>query len=244
MNWKNKIEYFLQERKVSKTFYQFFYNTLNFINKDKYIRWINLSQSLKEWNEKYLCQYENISLVSPVTWTLNISISIFNIPEADIENWIYWACFSSYINHCISNELILRMEENILDQQKFFFENKINLESDIEQFLTEYDTDYLFERDYIWIDKKIFLQELAYKRECSYKKLIAQTNKEDQYIKDRLSMYRKYEKYEKIIGNVDEAVLEIVEINPQRLNNLHDDCMWYLVRAEDQMYIFYFEDYT
>lgn len=57
-------------------------------------------------------------------------------------------------------------------------------------------------------------------------------------------MYRKYEKYETIMGNVDEAVLEIAEINPQKMNNLYDDCMWYLVRAEDQMYIFYFEDYA
>ena len=247
MNWINNLDDFLLKNSLS--FYQYLYRTLDFDKKDKTNKWKSLTQNLKEWNKKYLNQYENISLRSPVLWNLNITINSFYFSESayNNEDWLYWMFLSFYTNYCVLNELILREDKNKFNPQEFILKSKENIEIEAEDFLNNSYLEYLFKKDHAWIDKKIFLQELAQKRENSYKRLIygLSNNKKEQEISS-LSMYKKYEKYENLFQGIDadKTEFEVVEINPQGMNNLFDDCMCYVVKAEDQVYILYFEDYA
>ena len=100
------------------------------------------------------------------------------------------------------------------------------------------------------IDKKTFIQELAQKKEKSYKRLIEQSSihnaMDEKYMEDRLPMYRKYEDYEVFFQNIDpdRTELKVTEMNPQGMNDLFDDCMCYLIKTEDRVYVMYFEDYA
>ena len=67
MNWNEYIDNFLKERRTSSSlYYQFFFFFLEFDKKDKTNKWRSLSKEIKNWNKKYMIQYENISLCSPV----------------------------------------------------------------------------------------------------------------------------------------------------------------------------------
>ena len=247
MNWINNLDDFLQKNSLS--FYQYLYRALDFDKKNSTNKWKSLTQNLKEWNKKYLNQYENISLRSPVLWSLNVTINSFHFSENvyNNEDWLYWMFLSFYTNYCVLNELILRENKNKFNPQEFILKSEENIGIEAEDFLNNSFLEYLFKKDYAWIDKDIFLQELAKKRENSYKRLIygLSNNKKEQEISS-LPMYKKYEKYENLFQNIDDnkTEFEVVEINPQGMNNLFDDCMCYLVKAEDQVYILYFEDYA
>ena len=248
MDWKSSADKFLEKKKSDLSFCEFFHNTLGFDKKDSADKWKALSQNLKKWNKKYLLQYETISLYSPVVWTLNISINCFCIPEneAHIEDWLHWTCFSAYINDCVSDGLILRIKENRLNALEFFMKTQEEvLGFDAEQFLVKFDREYFFE-NYIWIDTETFLMELAQKRKRSYQRLIANEKERKEYIQNMLPEYEKYQKYEALFQNSrqNKTVLEIAEINPRRMEDLFDDCMWYLVKMENQVYIFSLWDYA
>lgn len=248
MDWKNSADKFLEKKKSDLSFCKFFHNTLDFDKKNSSEKWKALSQNLKKWNEKYLFQYETISLYSPVMWTLNISINCFHISEneAHIEDWLHWAYFSAYINDCVSDGFILRIEENRLNALEFFMKTQEDaLEFDAEQFLVKFDREYFWE-NYIWIDAQTFLTELAQKRERSYQRLIASEKERKEYIQNMLPEYEKYKKYEALFqnGKRNKSTLEIAEINPQGTKDLFDDSMWYLVKMENQVYLFSLWDYA
>ena len=108
----------------------------------------------------------------------------------------------------------------------------------------------IFKNDYIWIDTETFLQELAQKRESSYQEMMKdflETTKihESDLQKYLLPAYEKYKKYETVFQNAkqNKTILEIAEINPHGMKNLVNDTMWYLVKMENQVYIFTLSDY-
>ena len=257
MNWNAQMNYFIQKVKTSLPFYQFLCRTLDFDHKSDSHRWGSFSQSLTEWNNKYLDCYEKITLYSPVIWNLNVVINVFRIPECGysenrhcIENWLYWTFLSSYMNYFVLNNLIVRRKENQIYPWEYFLKAKENTGAKIENFLCGSDLEYLFEKEHIWIDKKTFIQELGQKKEKSYKRLMELSSMnhamDEEYIKNRLIAYERYEYYEAIFRKMNPGSVElnVTEMNPQGMNDLVDDCMCYFIKTEDRGYVLYFEDYA
>lgn len=238
MNWTKNVDEFLKEFKISPSFYQYIYHTLEFDKKNEADRWKSLSQNLKEWNNKYLIQYESISLCSPIMWNLNICISKFNILEdtSDIRNWLYWVFFSSYMNYCVSYWLITRENKNKQNPQQYYLKTRENIGDTVEIFLNHFFLEDLLKEKHVWIDKRTFLEELISKKEKSFKRL------QKENAKNSFPMYAKYKEYEELFQSADE--IDIAEINPQGMKDLFDDCMCYLVKIKNQVYTLYFEDYA
>ncbi|MDE7308908.1 MAG: hypothetical protein K2N61_09670 [Lachnospiraceae bacterium] len=251
MDWKVSVDKFLKKGN-STAFYEFFYNTLGFHQKDKAGQWRALGEHLKKWNKKHSLQSEQIVLYSPELWyTLNIDVSSFCISENEtcIEDCLYWAFLSDHMNSCITDSLILRMEENKKNSIDFFIKNEEDIGLDVKHFIRTCPVN-IFKNDYIWIDTETFLQELAQKRESSYQKMMKdflESTKihESDLQKYFLPAYEKYKKYETVFQNAkqNKTVLEITEINPHGMKNLVNDTMWYLVKMENQVYIFTLRDY-
>lgn len=257
LDWITQINVFIQKVKSSLPFYHFLYDTLDFSNKSDSDRWRSFSQSLTGWNDKYLDNYEKIILYSPVMWNLNATVNTYRISDYInldnkycVENWLYWVFLSSYMNYYVLNNLIVRKKENQICPWEYFLNANENTGMKVEEFLCNSDLESLFEKEYIWIDKKIFIQELAQKREKSYRRLIGQSSvnnaMDKEYMAARLSMYRKYEDYEVLFQSIDtdRTELKVMEMNPQGMNDLFDDCMCYFVKTEDRVYTLYFEDYS
>lgn len=251
MDWKVSVDKFLKKEN-SAAFYEFFYNTLGFHQKDKAGQWRALGEHLKKWNKKHSLQSERIELYSPALYyTLNIEISCFCVPENEPYNeyCLYWALLSDHMNACIAMDLMLRMEENKKNPIDFFIKTEEDIGLDAKHFIRTCHVN-IFKNDYIWIDTETFLQELAQKRESSYQEMMKdflETTKihESDLQKYLLPAYEKYKKYETVFQNAkqNKTILEIAEINPHGMKNLVNDTMWYLVKMENQVYIFTLSDY-
>lgn len=251
MDWKISVDKFFKEGN-STAFYEFFYHTLGFHQKDKAGQWRALAEHLKKWNRKHSFQFERMELYSPeLFYTLNIRISCFCIPENETYNeyCLYWALLSDHMNLCITMDLMLRMEENKKNPIDFFVKTQEDIGFDAAHFLNMADSN-IFKNSYIWIDTETFLQELAQKRESSYQKMMkdfSETTKihKSDLQKYLLPAYEKYKKYEAIFqnGRQNKIVLEVAEINPHGMENLINDCMWYFVKMENQVYLLTLSDY-
>lgn len=154
MNWNTHINEFIQKAKVSKSFYYFLYNILDFGNKSDSDRWRSFSQNLTRWNNKYLDYYEKIVLYSPVMWNLNITVNVFHILEYSrlenehwTENWLYWIFLSSYMNYYVLNNMVVREKENRIYPWEYFLKASENMSTNIETFLCNFDLEYLFKKN-------------------------------------------------------------------------------------------------
>lgn len=71
------------------------------------------------------------------------------------------------------------------------------------------------------------------------------TEEQKKCLQDWISnQYEKYKKYEALFQNGSQnKTLEVAEINPQGMGDLCNDSMWYLVKMENQVYLFSLVDY-
>lgn len=256
MNWKSDAEKFLKKQQNPLSHHEFCQRALGPAQGDGHTEWELLSGRLDNWNETYLLQYEDMILISPIMWNLELYISSFRVPQpgTDIEDWLYWAFFSAYANCSVLSGLSLRNRKNTASPWKYFLKTQETLGADARQLLKTFHTEYFYGKTHTWIDNEEFLLELGQKRERSYKRLIAHYQRlaaespdtGETYLSSRLPAYRKYEAYEELFQKHAAVghTLEIAEINPHGMDDLLDDNMCYLIKAEDIIYILFLEDYA
>lgn len=251
MDWKDQVDSFFEKVRTSLPFDRFFREQLELGSKDCMQQWEILSQHLGKWNNEYLVNNEKISLYSPVAWTLGLDINCFHASksECSIDEWLYWAFLSADVNYSVLNGLNLRIEENRRNPLEFYMKSQAGLGWEVRQLLEQQDLYYLLEQNYVWLDNKTFLQEFAQKRKRSYQRFsqnqLDSANAENSYASHMLLMYERYQDYENLFRNAMAGGTEfgVVALNPQGMDDLADDCMWYFFRTDDFVYLLCFEDY-
>ncbi len=207
-------------------------------------QWDCFKRRLGKWNDIYLMQHENIPLMSPVAYRLEVYTSSFRIPgeEADLEKWLYWAFLSAYVSDSSSKRTQVRRPENWSYEWEFWISLIESEGTELEEFLNSFWNRYYFsETGYIWIGRREFLKELSAKRKHSYQRLIRNGFT---YNRQReLSYIKRHWEYEKLFQQCNEETFDVLVSNPQGIKDLTDDDMWFLVRTEKAVYIWRYQDY-